>query len=297
MAKKDKAKKDSKPKKVIKKNVKKATKSKIKKKWVQIIAPKSFNSIPLGESLIGNLESLKNKSITANLMTLTNNMRNQSVEIRFDVIKVFEGKGISAVTGYRLLPSHLKRIVRRGRSKIGDSFVVRTATGRLVRIKPIVITVNHVSSSVATSIRLLIREKVKELLAVTSFDKLVQDMIGFKLQRALKDVVVKIHPVKSVEINACFLLPEGSSGAKEVSEDSRTEDFVDVIEPTSDEEKGSKTEESSSKSDDSALVDVSEGVKSVADDSVVDVSEGEKSVSDDSVVDESKKDESQEKQP
>ncbi len=215
--------------------VKKAGKVKSKKRWVQIVAPKSFDSMVLGDSLVDGADKLVGKSITVNLMTLNGDMRSQGVEIRFDVINATEGKGHAAVTGYELLPSALKRLIRRGRTKVADSFVVRTATGRLVRIKPIVITANPASSGAATTMRLAVREKAKQLVASISFDKLVQDLIDFKIQRALKDVANKVHPVKNVEVRMCSLLPEGTSEKREVSEDSRTEDFVEVVEPKADE--------------------------------------------------------------
>jgi len=222
--------------------VKKAGKTKAKKKWAQIIAPKSFNNAVLGESYVENAEKLVGKSITVNLMNLIGDMRAQGVEIRFDVIKAAEGKGHAAVTGYEVLPSNLKRLVRRGRTKIGDSFVVRTATGRLVRIKPVLITANPASSGAATMIRKAVRDKAKQIVATLSFDKLIQDLIQFKVQRSLKDVANKVHPIKTVEIRMCILLPEGTSERREIREDSRSEDFVEVL-PEQAAEAETKTED------------------------------------------------------
>lgn len=190
--------------------VKKAAAAKSKKRWCQIVAPKSFDSMVLGESHVDVPEKLIGKTITSNLMTLTGDMRNNGVEIRFDVISTVEGKGMAVVTGYELLPSTMKRLVRRGRAKVGDSFVVRTSTGRLVRIKPVVMTTNPASSGACTEIRLAVRERAKQIISSMSFDVLIQDIIGYKFQRALKDVANKVHPVKNVEIRMCNLLPAGA---------------------------------------------------------------------------------------
>ena|GEM_PF-876774 len=240
------------PKKGQKKGVKKAGKAKGKKKWVPIFAPKSFDGIPLGETHVENADSAVGKSITANLMNLTGDMRKQGVEIRFDVVKVQEGKAYCAVTGYELLPSMMKRIVRRGRSKVSDSFIVRTATGRLVRIKPIIITANHASGGACTAMRLATRQRIKQLIKSMSFDRLVQDLINFKVQRAVKDEVNKTHPVKGVEIKACFLLPEGTSEKREIREDSREEDFVEVKEASPETENEKESLKSDDEGDDAA---------------------------------------------
>lgn len=231
------------------KNVKKAGKAKAKKRWLPIVAPKSFDSIVLGDTHVSDPQQAIGKSVTANLMNLTGDMRKQGIEIRFDVVKVNEGKAQTAVTGYELLPSMMKRIIRRGRSKVADSFIVRTATGRLIRIKPIIITANPASSGACTAMRLAARERIKRLITSMSFDRLVQDLINYKLQRVIKDEVNKTHPVKGVEVKACVLLPEGTSDRREVREDTRDEDFVEVKEPNP-EESAAEEEESVGPADD-----------------------------------------------
>ncbi len=212
---------------MAKKVVKKAGKAKIKKKWVPVLAPKSFNSQQLGETYVASPEDALGKTVTANLMNLSGDMRKQGIEIRFDVVKVQEGKALTAVTGYELLPSNMKRLVRRGRSKVADSFITRTATKRRVRIKPLIITTSRASARVCTAIRLAVRAKLKELVGSMSFEKLIQELIGFRIQRALKEAAAPIHPIKTAEIRVCVLLPEGSSG-KQVVPDYREEDFVEV---------------------------------------------------------------------
>jgi len=201
---KDKKVKKEKPQRKI---VKKATKAKAKKHWFPLIGPKSFDNVTLGESHVESIDKLVGKSITVNLMHLTNDMRNQGIEVRFDIVKTQDGKGVGAVTSYEVLPSQMKRVVRRGRSKIIDSFIVRCGKDRLVRIKPMVFTANRASRGAKSAIRLAVRQHIKELLAHTTFDQLIQDLIGYKIQRALKDVAMKSHPIKSVEIKACKLLP------------------------------------------------------------------------------------------
>jgi ribosomal protein S3AE len=213
-----------------KKKVKKGGKSKVKKKWLQVLAPKSFDNKVLGETHVAENDKAIGKSVTANLMNLTGDMRKQGIQIRFDVLKVADGAAQTAVTGYELLPSQLKRLIRRGRSKVADSFIVRTSTNRLIRIKPVVVTTNRASISAQNAIRLAVRARVKELVGATSFDKLVQDLIGIKFQRTLKETAGKIHPIRSVDVKACFLLPEGSSENKVIKEDRRDEDFVEVKE-------------------------------------------------------------------
>lgn len=208
--------------------VKKAGKAKVKKKWVELRAPKSFNSVDLGHTHVAASEGAIGKNITVNLMNLTGDMRKQNIQITFHVTNVQDGKGVTAVTGYELLPGSLKRIVRRGRTKVADSFITRTATGRRVRIKPLLVTMNPASASAASSIRQAVRERLKEYLKQVSYERLVQDLINFKVQRVAKEAAQKAHPIKTAEIRACFLIPEGTSDDRKVTGDYRDEDFVEV---------------------------------------------------------------------
>ncbi len=224
---------------MAKKNVKKAGKVKGKKRWLPVIAPKSFESVALGECYVERPEQAVGKTIRTNLMTLTGDMRRQVIEIRFDVVKVGEGKALTAVTGYELLPSGVKRLVRRGRSKVDDSFLVKSATGRLVRIKPLIITANPASERACSALRLTTRERLKQLVSSFSFDKLVQELVHGRIQRALKEPLNKIHPIKTIDIRMCLLLPEGTREERAVREDSKEEDFS--------EEKGAGKKEGASR--------------------------------------------------
>ena len=167
-------------------------------------------------------------------MHLTNDMRNQGIEISFRITSVKDGQGHASVTGYEVLPSQMKRVVRRGRSKVMDSFIVRCGKEQLVRIKPMAFTANRASRGAQTAIRLTLRQRIKQLLGQTTFDQLVQDLIQFKLQRTLKESAGQHHPIKSVEVKACFLLPQKATGStpdiQETAEDKQEQTTEDVPE-------------------------------------------------------------------
>lgn len=179
----------------------KQVKTRLKKKhWVPIYAPKSFSEVFLGETSVMENERVPGKSITANLMVLTDDPRKQSYNVRFDIVGVKEGKAQTQVIGIEMMPSAVKRLIRRNRDKIDDSFIVRIAGGRKIRIKPVLVTKTKASNSAQTRIRLLVREKLTELYRKMRFDDIVLDIIDMKTQRLLRDMCSKIHPVRSADI-------------------------------------------------------------------------------------------------
>lgn len=191
---------------------KKVAKTKVKKKkWMPVLAPKLFNNVVLGETHIQADEQVLQKSITLNLSTVMNDMRKQGYMVRFDVIKAHEGKALTALTGLTMTPSGMKRMIRRGRTKIEDSFLARLKTGQIVRVKPLIITINRCSKPARTSIRLAIREKVKQVLKDSTMESFVKEVLDNKLQRVLKDIAMKHHPSRSVDIRAIVMLPNGKA--------------------------------------------------------------------------------------
>jgi small subunit ribosomal protein S3Ae len=177
-----------------------------KKRWIQVLAPKIFREVVIGEVPLYEAEQLKGRRMTVNMMTLTNNPKNQSIQVKIIVADVKEGKGLTELTGFETMPGSLKRIVRRGRTKIEDSFVVQTADKKLIRIKPLLVTNSLAARGVTAAVRRVVRNNVVRLAQKLSYEKLVEEIISFKLQKHLQSVVSKVAPIRNSEIKAMLLV-------------------------------------------------------------------------------------------
>lgn len=208
---------------------KRVTKTKVKKKkWLTILAPASFDNKKLGETHVVDATQAVGKSVKANLMNLTGSFKKQNIQIRFDVNKVKEGSAYTYVTGFENTNSLLKRIVRKGRTKIEDSFLATTKDDYKVRVKPVVITLNRASKGAQSAVRALVKEKLTQMLAGVTFDKAVQDLIGYSFQRIIKETASGAHPVKTVEVRSLRILP--ASKKKKLAE--MTDDVEEAKEVT-----------------------------------------------------------------
>jgi ribosomal protein S3AE len=197
----------------------KKTSSKVKKKhWAQILAPKSFDNAVIGEAFINEKEELLNKSITTNLMVLTDDPRRQSYSVRFDVKEVKDGKAVTQVIGMEMTPSAIKRLIRRGRDKVDDSFVVRIGGGRMARVKPVLVTNTKASRAAQTEIRLTVRKRLRDLYAKMRFDSIIKDIVESKTQRMLRDIAGKTHPLRSADIREIVILPQDRKMSAEMEE-------------------------------------------------------------------------------
>ena len=93
----------------------------VKKKWVQIYAPKSLHDSFLGETYIGDFNDAIGKEITVSLMTLTGEPQKQSIMLSFKMIGSRNNTIVTDVIGYKMVPSAVRKTMRRGKEKIEDS--------------------------------------------------------------------------------------------------------------------------------------------------------------------------------
>lgn len=172
-----------------------------------LVAPKLFNERLIGETLLEDASFLKGKTVITNLFNLMGDMKRQYIELGFRVVEVKDNKGVTELTQYRLSNAFLKRIVRRGRNKIDDSFIIKDANGAFLRIKPLIITLGRASKPIQTDLLKSMRSLLAEIVPKMAFDHLVRDLMDYKLQKELKVKLTKLYPVKQVELRYVGLEP------------------------------------------------------------------------------------------
>ncbi len=192
---------------------------KVKKKhWAPILAPRVFDNVVIGEAHIYEKEELLGKSVSTNLMTITDDPRKQGFSIRFDVKDVKDGKGHTQVIALSMTPSAIKRLMRRGRDKVDDSFTLKIAGGRIIRAKPVIVTNTKCSKAAQTDIRLAVRKKLRDHFLKMRFEDIVKEIVDNKLQRALKDLSNKTHPIRSADLKEIYVMQKDRKLTAEMNE-------------------------------------------------------------------------------
>lgn len=171
-----------------------------KRQWFQIIAPKQFENVVLGETLVYEPQAMHGKTLSHNLMNLTSDPKKQNINIHFKVVEVNGGKGITSIIGYEIVPSSVKRFVRRNSEKMDLSFACETADNVFVRVKPLVITKADVKGSIAAKMRNMIVQFLVRTIKKMSYDEVLNDLISHKMQSMMRENFYKIYPLKVCEI-------------------------------------------------------------------------------------------------
>lgn len=170
------------------------------KKWITIYAPKMFNEVPIGESYASDINELIGKNLSLNLMELTNDIKKQNIKIKFRAAKNIDGKVISEPVSYEMIESFVRRVTKRSKSKVDDSFITTSKDNISIRLKPLILTKNKTSNSTLTTIRHKEREFLSDYCKQNNFEDILNELINHSLQSNLRAQLKKYYPVAVAEI-------------------------------------------------------------------------------------------------
>jgi ribosomal protein S3AE len=171
-----------------------------KKVWLPIIAPALFNNQPIGEMYVEEPAQAIGRRVTVSLMTLTNDPQRQNVLISFDVAKTDNNHLQTKVFGYKITPPAVRKMMRRGRDRVDDSFVVKCNDGVAVRVKPVLITRGRAKGGALAHLRKQLRISTIRGIAKLSFLDFIKDLVAHKFQRELHDSLRKVYPLQVCEL-------------------------------------------------------------------------------------------------
>ncbi|MBD3354444.1 hypothetical protein GF361_00485 [Candidatus Woesearchaeota archaeon] len=187
----------------------KTVKTGVKKTWYKVTAPKLFNSQVIGELYIENPSQAVGKKVPVNLTELTRDMRQQNINVFFKVNKVSGSKLYTEFVGFEMVPSSLKRMVRRGKRKVDYSFKAETKDGYNLRIKVIMVTIKLTNLSALSGLRKECEKNIKTMLKKMSYDRFIADLVNHRIQSKLRKILSKIYPLKICEIREMKVLSKG----------------------------------------------------------------------------------------
>ena len=171
-----------------------------KKQWYPIIAPKQFDNVVLGETLVYEPNQLLGKTLSLSLMNLMRDTKRQNISIHFKVFEVDDNKAKASIIGFHIVNSSIKRFVRRNSDKIDASFNCETADNVRLRVKPLLITKNFIKGSIGAKLRYNAASFLSKTIKKITYDEVINDLISHKLQDTLKASLNKIYPLKVCEV-------------------------------------------------------------------------------------------------
>jgi len=131
---------------------------------------------------------------------LSNIARGKLGELVGKILEIKDDRVIAEPLGIRLYESYIRRFVRRGATKIDDSFVCVTADKRKLRIKPVMITRKKVKGSVHAALIREARDFIEKSFAEEKMNDLFLETLRGDMQRKLSKKLKKTYPLSFCEI-------------------------------------------------------------------------------------------------
>lgn len=170
------------------------------KKWYNVVAPPSFDSVTIADTLSDDPEKLINRVTEVSLQDLTDDFRKSHIKLYFKIQKVEDDKAYTRFAGHTLTSDYIRRLVRRRRSKIDAVHDVKTRDGAKIRVKPFATTDKRIQNSQKKVIRKTMRQTITKKAKSSTLAEFAKDIMEGKMGKDIYMNCKKLYPVKRVEI-------------------------------------------------------------------------------------------------
>jgi small subunit ribosomal protein S3Ae len=177
------------------------------KKWVTVIAPDSFNNVPIAYIPITDEENAKGRVIEVTLYDILKGDTSQhQYKIYFQIVKVEGDKATSIFKRYQYATEFLRSLVRRGSSKITYVSDVKTKDGYIFRIKIIALTHRPLNTSRKRALRLIAKEVMEKTIPQMTIDQFVQATCYGKINSDIMAAAKKVIRMRHVGLEKVKLV-------------------------------------------------------------------------------------------
>jgi len=169
-----------------------------KKKFFEVEVPLTASKVHLyGYAQ----EDFNGKVIT---LDLTRNLRGKNLELKAK-IKLNNDQLNAELVNLQLMPSYIRKVMRRGIDYVEDSFVTECKDAKIT-IKPFMIARNRVSRKIRKALRDTAKKHLIAYCTIRNTEEIFSEIISNKLQRDLSLKLKKVYPLALCEIRILEIL-------------------------------------------------------------------------------------------
>ena len=231
------------------------------KRWYTVRAPRNpWSYRNIGETIAEEDSMLEGRIYEMMQNELDGDFSKMHVKVRFRITHTVGSDAITEFIGHEVAKDHIRRQVRRARSKVDDTVDIVTEDGFYIRLKPLVITHRTAKSSQKQEIRSRAKEIILKAGATSTWVAIQKAIMDGSLESSIKDAVSAIHPVRTVLLRKTQLIQAGVTvDDGPTLEDIRAEEESDKSTPAQDE-----PEDEPQENDDDQSPEVEESEEEVA---------------------------------
>ncbi|MEC7664813.1 MAG: SAP domain-containing protein [Candidatus Thermoplasmatota archaeon] len=180
------------------------------KRWFTVRAPRNpWSYRNIGETLAEEDSMLTGRVYEIMQNELDGDFSKMHVKVKFQITHAIGSDAITEFIGHEVAKDHIRRQVRRARSKVDDTVDVVTEDGFYIRIKPIIITHRTAKSSQKQEMRARTRDAILKMGATSTWVSIQKSIMDGSMENAIKDSISSIHPVRAVMLRKSQLIQSG----------------------------------------------------------------------------------------
>ena len=169
------------------------------KRWVTVLAPDSFNNVPIAYVPITDDENAKGRVIEITLFDILKGDPSQhQYKIFFQIDKVTKEKATTIFKKYEYAKEFLRSLVRRGSSKINFILDTKTKDGFIFRIKVIALSHRELNTSRKHALRIIAKDVIEKTVPHMTIDQFVQASCYGKINSDIMAATKKIIHLRHV---------------------------------------------------------------------------------------------------
>ena len=177
-----------------------------RKKWYTISADSLFENRELGKTVSLDSKNLNGRIIKKTLNEITNNIRDSNYELSFKITKVVAGNAQTELILMNTKPVYLKRIARRGTSKIENVIFVTTKDGKNLKLKVVFVSGKKYPTPLRKEARNQIKDFYTQEIKSKTLKEAWNDIVYQKFTEKAKKKLVKLGYVRTVIVAKAKLL-------------------------------------------------------------------------------------------
>ncbi|MFO1534971.1 MAG: 30S ribosomal protein S3ae [Thermoplasmatota archaeon] len=170
------------------------------KQWFKVAAPAAFNNAQIAETLADEADKLQGRTVEVPLNELTGDMKQMHIKLTFQVGEVVDNQARTTFVGHTMTSDYIRRLTRRGNSKIPAVFDLKTKDGSRIRVKPFAVTDRRCQTTQAQEIRRIMGVLLTESAEKNTLSGFLGDILLGNLTNAMYKEARKVHPLRRIEI-------------------------------------------------------------------------------------------------
>ena len=177
------------------------------KRWIRVLAPDSFNNIPVAYVPITDDKNAVGRVVEVTLFDILKGDPSQhQYKLFFQISKISEDKATTIFKRYEYSKEFLRSLIRRGSSRINFIIDAKTKDGYVFRIKVLTLSHRELNTSRKHALRLEAKKQIEKIVPRMTIDEFAQAACYGKINSDIMAATKKIIRVRHVGLEKVKLL-------------------------------------------------------------------------------------------